>query len=131
MYWEVHAAFHEAGRGADLSEVASVAPSAQFFSPVRPSEIMNTEVEPGQGGDNEVSNEEDVFEEKENNDDSGEAVDVKIMKRPEEPTQDEIDKHMCTHIPFRSWCSHCVMGKAKNNRHEKRSNQEMRYRSSA
>ena len=85
---------------------------------------MNTEVEPGQGGDQEVMDEDNVFEEKEDDEVGAEGVDVKVMKRPEEPTQEEIDKHMCTHIPFRSWCSHCVMGKAKNSRHAKRGSQE-------
>ena len=28
------------------------------------------------------------------------------------PSQSEIDEHMLTHIPFRSWCRFCVMGKS-------------------
>ena len=28
------------------------------------------------------------------------------------PSQSEIDEHMLTHVPFRSWCRFCVMGKS-------------------
>ena len=49
-----------------------------------------------------------------------EGIEAKLMSKPIEPTQEEIDKHMATHIPFRSWCPHCVMGKAKNNKPQKR-----------
>ena len=75
-------------------------------------------------GEFEESDEEDVFGEKEDTEDSSEGIEAKVMKKPEEPTQDEVDRHMCTHIPFRSWCPHCVVGKAKNNRHLRRSVRE-------
>ena len=42
------------------------------------------------------------------------AVGVKI---PVRPSKDEVDEHMLTHLPFRSWCPHCVKGKAKGNPH--------------
>ena len=29
------------------------------------------------------------------------------------PSKNDIEEHMMTHIPFRSWCPHCVRGKAK------------------
>ncbi len=29
------------------------------------------------------------------------------------PCQDEINRHNAAHLPFRSWCPHCVKGKAK------------------
>ena len=37
---------------------------------------------------------------------------AKIMKGPNEPTKDELEKHMTTHMPFRSWCPYCVQCKA-------------------
>ena len=36
---------------------------------------------------------------------------------PEAPTQTEIEEHCRTHIPFRSWCYHCVCGNALNDSH--------------
>ena len=35
------------------------------------------------------------------------------------PTPEEIELHNATHIPFRSWCAFCVMGKAKADPHFK------------
>ena len=35
------------------------------------------------------------------------------------PSQREVDEHMLTHIPFRSWCPHCVRGKSKAAAHRK------------
>ena len=32
---------------------------------------------------------------------------------PEEPTAQERAEHMFTHMPFRSWCRHCVRGRGK------------------
>ena len=30
------------------------------------------------------------------------------LQNPRLPTQAEIDEHTLTHLPFRSWCRHCV-----------------------
>ena len=32
---------------------------------------------------------------------------------PREPTKEEKEKHEKTHMPFRSWCRHCVRGIGK------------------
>ena len=29
------------------------------------------------------------------------------------PSQEEVDKHNLTHLPFRNWCSHCMKGRGK------------------
>ena len=38
---------------------------------------------------------------------------------PCKPTKKEIEEHAVTHLPFRSWCPQCVMGKAKDDPHRK------------
>ena len=38
---------------------------------------------------------------------------------PGKPTKKEIEEHAVTHLPFRSWCPQCVMGKAKDDPHRK------------
>ena len=50
----------------------------------------------------------------------GEQEDMEAGKRkperkhnPREPTQQERAEHELTHMPFRSWCRHCVRGRAK------------------
>jgi len=37
----------------------------------------------------------------------------------ETPTQKDVDEHMLTHIPFRSWCKFCVMGRGVSLQHRK------------
>ena len=46
-----------------------------------------------------------------------EAVTVPRLRDPGEPTQQELDDHVKTHVPFRGWCPHCVRGRAKNAPH--------------
>ena len=33
------------------------------------------------------------------------------------PTKQEKDEHERTHVPFRSWCEHCVRGQASEDKH--------------
>jgi hypothetical protein len=43
---------------------------------------------------------------------------TKKLKDPLMPSQDEIAEHRFTHLPFRSWCRHCVMGRGKQMPHQ-------------
>ena len=40
-----------------------------------------------------------------------EAIKAKTKKLLEQPTAEEILEHEVSHVPFRSWCKFCVMGK--------------------
>ena len=40
------------------------------------------------------------------------------MPHPSEPTEEAVREHEKTHLPFRSWCRWCVLGKAKSNPHK-------------
>ena len=40
------------------------------------------------------------------------------------PCQEEVDRHMATHIPYRSWCEFCVSGKSKNIAHKLKKSEE-------
>ena len=42
-----------------------------------------------------------------------------LPKLPVLPSQEDVDAHMATHIPFRSWCPHCVRGKSKGAAHKR------------
>ena len=44
--------------------------------------------------------------------DKEENVKVKMIKAPKAPTAREVEEHMLTHVPFRSWRPHCVAGQA-------------------
>ena len=41
-----------------------------------------------------------------------EVRDFKKVKAPTAPTMKEWEEHMILHFPFRSWCPHCVKGRA-------------------
>ena len=49
-----------------------------------------------------------------------EGEEAKVACAPCMPTQEEVERHSTTHVPFRSWCVFCVAGKAKANPHFKR-----------
>ena len=42
-----------------------------------------------------------------------EGVVPKGVSVPYTPSQREIDEHELTHIPYRSWCAHCVRARAR------------------
>ena len=48
-----------------------------------------------------------------------EGVLPRVKDSADMPSRDEVEKHMVTHIPFRSWCDHCVRGRAVNDHHQK------------
>ena len=70
-----------------------------------------------QEGEGEIKEEcKDSDEEFWENLEESEEVEFKGI-RPK-PSQEEVDRHMATHLPFRSWCEFCVRGKAKNAVHK-------------
>ena len=52
--------------------------------------------------------------------DEEEAVAPKLVRDPGEPTAAERAAHEATHLPFRSWCRHCVAGRQDNPPHRRR-----------
>ncbi len=42
------------------------------------------------------------------------AVVPKALPDPYQPTKEEVDQHNLTHLPYRSWCRHCVRGRGKS-----------------
>ena len=47
-----------------------------------------------------------------------EAKPAKLLRDPAAPTQQEIDAHEATHLPYRSWCAVCVAGRRDNAPHK-------------
>ena len=43
-----------------------------------------------------------------------------VLKGPADPTTEEILAHNVTHLPYRSWCPHCVRGRGKSAAHARR-----------
>ena len=53
-----------------------------------------------------------------------EATPVVARKAPKEPTEEERLRHLATHLPYRSWCEHCVKGRARKTAHGAREKEE-------
>ena len=71
----------------------------RWFSPFDPREDGEETGNGSEGGDAEEGGAESEPEE---------ARRVKTAKAPAKPSKEEVDEHMVTHLPFRSWCPHCV-----------------------
>jgi hypothetical protein len=41
----------------------------------------------------------------------------RMMANPRTPSRTEVDEHMATHIPYRAWCPHCVIGGGRDMQH--------------
>ena len=85
----------------------------RWFSPFDP---MEDREETGNGNEEEGATEGGAESEPE------EARRVKTASVPTKPSKEEVDEHMITHLPFRSWCPHCVRGKSKGKPHGKATN---------
>eukprot|EP00972_Heterocapsa_arctica_P045698 6743263-Heterocapsa_arctica.AAC.1 len=41
----------------------------------------------------------------------------RMMANPRTPSRIEVDEHMATHIPYKAWCPHCVIGGGRDMQH--------------
>ena len=70
------------------------------------------EVSGDEDGGSELSDVEDVF--------VGDEVELpKKVYYDARPSKEEVELHNLIHLPYRSWCPHCVRGKAKRRHHRK------------
>ena len=49
--------------------------------------------------------------------DSDEAVKARVLLSPSPPSRQEMLEHNINHMPFRTWCPHCVAGRANTDKH--------------
>ncbi len=42
---------------------------------------------------------------------------LRVARDPKLPSLDDVECHRCSHIPFRSWCRWCVMGRGRGDPH--------------
>ena len=52
------------------------------------------------------------------------AAESKKFQGPRVPTQAEVDEHNMTHLPYRSWRTHCVRGRGEAHPHHKSGDEE-------
>ena len=74
------------------------------------------------GGEEKVEEKEEKGEQVEAEDEPAEAGIRKPIKMndPKEPSEEERRQHNLTHLPYRSWCKHCVGGRGKEAPHRRR-----------
>ena len=65
----------------------------------------------------EVFDVEDDEEIKISDDIDGETETIKMASDPGKPTQRQVEEHRRTHLPFRSWCRWCVLGRGRGMQH--------------
>ena len=57
--------------------------------------------------------------------DDGSAIQVaRVLPEPKKPTREEVARHNLTHLPYRSWCPHCLACRRNNAAHHKSSSEE-------
>ena len=74
-------------------------------------------------GCDEVFDVEDVAEGEEvriDGDIDGEIEPVKMATDPGKPTERQVEEHRRTHLPYRSWCRWCVLGRGRGLQHRAR-----------
>ena len=49
---------------------------------------------------------------------------MRVKRGPKDPTADERKEHDACHVPFRSWCSHCVAAAAQASPHRRDGDEE-------
>ena len=54
------------------------------------------------------------------------VVRPKLLTSPNPPSKQERLEHEISHLPYRTWCPHCVRGKARCNDHKTRDDDEDR-----
>ena len=129
--WEPQSEFSEAGRGV-LKQ--SVRPTicdfeidkgdwfSRYLKPFNPEEEETEDDEKEEKKDEAEEDQEEAT--REQGGEPEEARRAKGTKVPIKPSQEEVEEHMLTHLPFRSWCSHCVRGKAKGKPHKKKEEED-------
>ena len=94
---------------------------SELKSGVRPNE--KDEAEEGRCWLGEVEGDEGTIEADEEEPDKGMRMTAQ-MNDPKDPSEQERREHEMSHLPFRSWCRHCVRGRGKEAAHKKQSDHE-------
>ena len=101
---------------------------ANRFHPISPF-VNNVDGEMEEDGDEEGGGdggEHQHGEVEEHEAEEDEQVEVQVAKDPHRPTPEEVRKHNILHLPYRSWCRHCVAGRGQAPPHRRaRSDRQM------
>ena len=87
-------------------------------NPLRPKPICGEDVVEVIEENKEI--EDKKFEERDLQQEGGEAEVPRCVRDPGEPTAKERQEHDKSHLPYRSWCKFCVMGRGRDLPHKAR-----------
>ena len=101
-----------------MTQVCPSAPINHSISPIDSKDVplVAKEVEEDIGKEDEGRIEEHPVPVPEAND-GDEQRRPRVSRRPMTPTKAEIDEHLPLHLNYRSWCKHCVAGRARLAQH--------------
>ena len=68
----------------------------------------------------------EVYEDMQDDDQEREGVVARPLPQPRLPSRQEVQEHELTHIPYCSWCVHCVAGRSDAHRGRARQDEEER-----
>ena len=94
-----------------MSSLSSRVANPDSSPPLSPVAIENPELE-GDGVVEIPGGDEPMPVETILGDDEGQAP--RILPSPGQPSQKQREQHAVCHIPFRSWCDHCVGGRGRD-----------------
>ena len=85
-------------------------------------EILGDEEE--QRGDRVEENEDIRDDDQEREEVVAQGERARPLPQPRLPSRREVQEHELTHIPYRSWCVHCVRGAGRSDAHRRRARQD-------
>ena len=91
--------------------------TSELLAPIRPN---NGEVGDNMHEEGDGAAEEAMGEDKERAEAEEELRKPKPAARPQTPTKEEVHEHEVTHLPYRSWCKHCLRGRGVSAPHPTR-----------
>ena len=94
--------------------------------PIRPNIDVSPVVDESKAVNMKAKAEEEV-EFQEDGAETGHRRPVRVQD-PRMPTREEVLEHELTHLPYRSWCRHCVRGKGKVIDHRRQGQREVKIR---
>ena len=104
------------GKGNNENRIQNAKSPTQSVKTVSPKESITRGI-----GKNEIANE---LECGICNEIEEEGVAARLQKVQEMPSEEEVERHNLNHIPFRSWCPHCVAGKGIATQHRASTTEE-------
>ena len=88
----------------------------QAAAPFAPASVAGAPTTPDD--DDELVVDEEVIKEHDPDEQHGDRKIIKVHD-PKLPTEEEVRQHLLCHLPYRSWCHHCIRGRGRERDHRR------------